>query len=163
MAAETFYENLQPSLLDRLTDNNPDVKVESGKRGFSAREIRNYVQRDLAWLLNSGYLEDVVDLSEHPYVAKSVLNFGIPDLTGRTVSNTDTQLLQRQLRKILLHYEPRIIAETLKINVTTTDQMSGNALSFEIDCNIWSDPVPEHLYLKSTIDLEAGRFCFDSQ
>jgi len=44
-------ERLQPSLLDRLTDNSPQATVESrDERVMSSRQLRKSVLRDLEWL-----------------------------------------------------------------------------------------------------------------
>jgi len=54
MAELAPRERLQPSLLDRLTDDEPDQEVESRERRvLSVRGLREGVLRDLAWLLNT--------------------------------------------------------------------------------------------------------------
>lgn len=157
MAELEQQERLQPSLLDRLTDDEPGNSKESrDKRVLSIRKLRDYIRRDLAWLLNTGNLSDVQDLSDYPLVAESVVNYGMPDLTGITVSNADEGALERHLRQVILRYEPRILRNSLRVSVTRSDEMSANALKFEIECDMWSEPVPERLYLKSEIDLETG-------
>ena len=47
----TGHELLLPCLLDRLTDDKPHIKVESGahSRGMTGRRYRNAVLRDLNW------------------------------------------------------------------------------------------------------------------
>lgn len=157
MAELTQQERLQPSLLDRLTDEEPDKKLESrDKRVLSVRRLRECIKRDLAWLLNTGNLADVQDLSAYPLVAESVLNYGMPDLTGITAVSTDVHAIERRLRQVILMYEPRILKNRLRVRVTTTDEMSRNALRFEIECDMWAEPVPERLYLKTEVDLETG-------
>jgi type VI secretion system protein ImpF len=81
----TPKERLQPSLLDRLADDEPDKRQESAdKRILSLQRLREGVRRDLTWLLNTPNLATVQDLENYPEVAGSTLNFGIPDLAGRT-------------------------------------------------------------------------------
>jgi type VI secretion system protein ImpF len=54
MAELTPQERLQPSLLDRLTDEEPDQLQESReKRVLSMSRLRDFVLRDLAWLFNA--------------------------------------------------------------------------------------------------------------
>jgi len=150
-------ERLQPSLLDRLRDDEPGKKQESrDKRILSVSKLRESLKRDLGWLMNSGNLSDVQDLSEYPLVEASVLNYGMPDLTGITASGADIEAIERRLRQTIQTYEPRIIKNSLRVNVATSDEMSPNALVFEIRCDMWSDPVPERLYLKTEVDLESG-------
>ena len=54
MAELAPRERLQPSLLDRLSDDEPDNAVEPRERRvLSLRTLREGVLRDLAWLLNT--------------------------------------------------------------------------------------------------------------
>src|SRR5262245_50130353 len=74
-------ERLKPSLLDRLSDDEPGEQREGPWQRFaSVKQLRESVVRDLGWLLNCVRLSSVQDLSAHPYAARSVLNFGLPDL-----------------------------------------------------------------------------------
>jgi type VI secretion system protein ImpF len=157
MAELTQQERLQPSLLDRLTDDEPKKQQESrDKRVLSPRKLRECVKRDLAWLLNTGNLEEVEDLSEYPLVAQSVLNYGLPELTGITLSSVDAGAIERSLRQAILDYEPRILRKSLQVRVIASEEMSHNAMVFEIECDVWAEPVPERLYLKTEVDLESG-------
>ena len=76
-------DRLQPALLDRLTDDEPDKKQEPREaRVLSKSRMRQSVLRDLAWLFNATRLEVVTDLTKVPNVRRSVLNFGMPALSG---------------------------------------------------------------------------------
>ena len=91
-------ERLQPSLLDRLRDDEPGKAQESrDKRILSMSKLRESLKRDLAWLLNTSNLSDVQDLSEYPLVETSVLNYGMPDLTGITASGVDVIVIERRI------------------------------------------------------------------
>src|SRR5690349_20585366 len=93
MAELTTQERLQPSLLDRLTDDEPGKLEESReKRVISVSRLRECVTRDISWLLNCVSLEANVELEEYPEVSRSVLNFGIPDLTGAALDRKSTRL-----------------------------------------------------------------------
>lgn len=160
MAELTQRERLQPSLLDRLTDTEPDKKKESrDKRVLSLRRLREGVIRDLAWLFNSANLASTEDLSEYPDVERSVLNYGLPDLAGKAVSGVDVAELERMLKQIIQDFEPRILANTLNIHVVADDSaMSANALSFDIEGEMWAQPTPLRLFLRTEVDLESGAF-----
>ena len=154
--AELFpKERLQPSLLDRLADDEPEKKEESrDKRILSFTKLRQSVMRDLEWLLNAGCLDTSQDLSDYPQVKKSVLNYGLSDLSGTTASNVDSTTLERMLRQTIVNFEPRILADSLKVKVTNRDK--HNNIIFEIEGELWSQPTPERLYLKTILDLELG-------
>ena len=62
MAELTPQERLQPSLLDRLRDDEPSTQVESrDKRILSMAALRESVMRDIGWLLNTEDLESSLD------------------------------------------------------------------------------------------------------
>ena len=158
MAERANPETLQPSLLDRLTDNAPTVKVEAADRSsINVRGLRKAVMRDLAWLLNTGNLGSVESLDEYDQVGTSVLNFGMPDLAGLMVSSTDTAALERLLRETITNFEPRISKGSLSVKLNVQrDAMNRNALTLDIEGDLWAYPSPQHLYLKTDLDFETG-------
>jgi type VI secretion system protein ImpF len=117
------------------------------------------VIRDLEWLLNSCDLASVQDLSNHPQTIDSVVNFGLPDLTGRHVSSLEVASLERDLRRAILRFEPRILRHSLKVRAMVDKaQVSHNAIRFDIEGELWGQPMPQQLYLKTEVDLETGAF-----
>lgn len=159
----TPKERLQPSLLDRLIDDAPEKKQESReKRVLSMRRIRQSVLRDLSWLLNTSSLEAVENLDAYPLVKASVLNFGIPDLAGTVIAGTDVSSLERSLKQAILDFEPRILRNTVKIQVYADDRsMNQNAMVFEIQGDLWAQPLPQKLYLKTVVDLDTHQVEID--
>lgn len=158
MAELTPQDRLQPALLDRLTDEEPESRVESReKRVISARRLRECVLRDLRWLLNTVPLGQTEDLSAYPQVRDSVLDYGMRDLAGVTLSGVDPSDLERMILEAIQRFEPRILPRTLRVRaVAPEDQEHRNALAFEIEGELWGQPLPTSLYLKSEIDLEDG-------
>lgn len=158
MAELSLQERLQPSLLDRLTDNEPDANVESrAQRVLSLNRLKRSVLRDLAWLLNSGNLAITEDLTAYEQVQNSVLNYGISDLAGKTVSASDVPALEREIRQAILDFEPRILANSLKVKVNLDrTKMSHKTMTFLIEGQLWAQPLPVNLYLSTDLDLETG-------
>jgi type VI secretion system protein ImpF len=157
MAELTPTERLQPSLLDRLTDEEPAHSQEGrNRRVMSIQRLRESVLRDVAWLLNTTNLVES-DLSErYPYVAQSVVNYGLPDLAGLTATAVDVAELESLVRQAVMDFEPRILRNTLEVKAHAGDEMNHNALVFEIRGELWAQPVPLELFLKTEIDLESG-------
>jgi type VI secretion system protein ImpF len=151
-------DRLQPSLLDRITDLNPSAKSEpSDQRYLSSRQLRAAIVRDLGWLLNTGRLDATMRLDAYPAVAKSVLNYGIPELSGSILSNINAAMLERSIRDSIIDFEPRILRHSLKVRVLIEDDAARrNALTFEIQAEAWGHPGPLHFLLKTEMDLEHG-------
>ena len=151
-------ERLQPSLLDRLTDDQPGKQQESREhRVLSLRKLRECVIRDLAWLMNCVNLGEIQDLEKYPYAARSVINYGMPDLTGHTISSVDIPTIEGMLRQAIWDFEPRMLKNTVRIIAQLNeDEMSQNTVTFVIEGELWAQPVPVQLYLKTELDLEDG-------
>ena len=147
-------------MLDRLTDLQPEKKRESSSRqALSQKQFKEAVIRDLGWLLNSVSMESVFDFSAYPEVKHSVLNYGLPDISGQTASSIDSGDLEKRLRSVIYEFEPRFIQNSLKINVRSDpDEMSQNSLVFEIEGVVFGQPMPFHVVLRSELDLECGQF-----
>ena len=123
----------------------------------SLKEIRDCVKRDLDWLLNASQYSPQADLEDYPDVACSVLNYGMPDLTGKTVTGFDPRYMERLLKQVILNFEPRIIRHTLTVRVIADKTLfDHNALVFEIEGDLWAEPQPLHLLLRTEFELEDG-------
>lgn len=159
MAESEVRDRLQPALLDRLTDEAPDQRKEADdRRVMSKSQLRRAVLRDLSWLFNatqprSGWAEEL------PMLAGSVLNFGLPPMSGQRVSKLDVTLLERAIKRAILDFEPRILPETLNVHAMETESVLDmhNMIDFEIRGHLWAQPVPLEILLRTKLDLEAGQ------
>lgn len=160
MAKWTLPDKLQPSLLDRLTDRQPDRTKESpAQRVLSQQQIKEAVIRDIGWLLNTVSLDTVYDLSAFPEARRSVINYGLPDISGRTASSIDVDKLEKELQRVIYEFEPRVIPNSLKIKIhSQPDEMNHNSLVFEIQGVVFGQPMPFQVMLQSELDLESGDF-----
>ncbi len=159
MAELTPSERLQPCLLDRLTDDEPHKKQESrNQRVMSSQRYRQAVLRDLAWLLNTYANAEQDGLDEFEEVPSSVLNYGMQNAAGLTASSLSVDEMRYRLTEALRRFEPRIIPNTIAIIITADEQeMSNRSIRFEIRGNLWNQPIPESLYIKTELDLETGK------
>ncbi len=157
MAELTPKERLQPALLDRLTDSEPRKQQEPREnRVLSLKRLREAVLRDLAWLFNANNLASVQGLEYYPLVSHSVLNYGIPDMAGRTVSTLEITELERALRQAVCDFEPRILRHTVKVTALPREEISHNTIAFEISGELWAQPAPLPVILRTELDLEDG-------
>lgn len=150
-------ERLQPSLLDRLTDMAPDKKTETGRDWIiDITRLREIIQRDLRWLLNTSNMEAAHDLSAFPHVANSVLNYGISDVAGSVATATRAVDIRQAIRRTIEAFEPRLLPETLEIEMRQDKVGSGAVISFDIRAELWAEPVPMDLYLRTALDITTG-------
>ena len=160
MAASRAQDRLQPALLDRLCDDNPASLQEAPEaRVINRNRLRDMVLRDLAWLFNATSPGDEVDWSRAPYAQRSVINYGLPALSGLSTSGIDMLQLQSRVKQAILDHEPRILPGTLSVEVVVSNAQLDhhNLIGFRIAGQLWAQPVPLELLLRTDIDLETGR------
>jgi type VI secretion system protein ImpF len=165
MAELTPRERLQPSLLDRLTDDEPHQTVESREqRILSLARLRECVIRDLTWLLNAENMASRQQISDCPEAMRSVINYGIPALAGATSTGRDMQVLERQIVEAIHTFEPRLIRDSVSVrSIVSESEMSHNTMRFEIEADMWAQPLPLHLYMQTEVDLDTGTFTLAHQ
>src|SRR5215469_6216534 len=152
----TPLDRLQPCLLDRLTDDEPGKREESrNQRIISLQRYKAGVLRDLEWLFNSiGHFPDERagegTLADYEEAFRSVINFGIRQLYGRLAP--DVEEIEKQLTDALIVFEPRINRRTLRVKVA----LDRNILSIEVIGELWVNPLPEKLFVKTELDLESS-------
>ena len=155
MAELAPRERLQPSLLDRLTDDEPEKTVEPRERRvLSLRTLREGVLRDLAWLLNTTNLFSIVSSEKLPHLTNSVLNYGVPDITGVSAAGLNLTALERGIRQAIWDFEPRLIRASVKVKALVGNSLDSNKMMFSIEADMWAQPYPERLYLKTELDLD---------
>lgn len=156
--AEANRDRINPSLLDRLTDEAPG---ESSQRGVAVTlsELRRSVLRDLNWLFNTSQLLKAEEAESWPLVRRSVLNYGLPALSGVAASGLDMRKLERALRQAILDFEPRILPDSVSVKALVDGQAREhhNVISLHIEALLWAQPVPIELLLRSQFDLETGQ------
>jgi type VI secretion system protein ImpF len=168
VAGLTSQERLQPSLLDRLTDADTVSSRETIEaRVLTKNQLRAAVLRDLSWLFNTARLEpdpasadidSVAMWREAPQARNSVLNFGIPALSGTTMSSLQFGNLEHAIRQAIVQFEPRIDPKTLAVEVNRGSgfNFTHNSLRLVIRGHMWNQPVPLELLLSADVDVETG-------
>ena len=153
-------DRLQPALLDRLSDDEPEKRQETLEHSVVSKgRLKRTVLRDLGWLLNTTCHDTHGELVNHPEARRSVINFGIPVLSGKNFSGVDWRELERSIHEAILVFEPRILPDTLQVMaILPTDPLGHhNMLQFELRGELWSMPIPIELLIRSELDLETGQ------
>lgn len=159
MAELTPQERLQPALLDRLVDEAPHEKRESPADRLLGKEgLRAAVLRDLAWLFNCSRPGADAGLADYVEAQRSVLNFGLPSMSGETASTLDLTGIERSIMHAILDFEPRIMPSTLQVRALAQDSMldQHNIVRIEIRGDLWAQPMPLELCLRTDVNLETG-------
>ncbi len=166
MAELKSQERLQPSLLDRLIDDDPTMAHETDdKRTLTKQALRQAVLRDLSWLLNATGHGSPMDEKLFPNAYRSVLNFGVPTMSGQFASSMQRASMEQTLRQAIVNFEPRILPRTLEVEVVLDGYAmdSHNQAGLTIRGMLWAQPVPLEFLMRSRIDLEEGRFLVEEK
>lgn len=168
MAGLTSQERLQPSLLDRLTDLDPASSREPLEdKVLNKQQLRAAVLRDLSFLFNTTRLEpdplrgdprEVAMWKDAPHARNSMLNYGIPALSGITLSRHQFAALEHAFKLAIIQFETRIDPTTLAVEVNREAGFNfrNNSLRLVIRGHMWNQPVPLELLLSAEVDVETG-------
>jgi type VI secretion system protein ImpF len=152
--------HLMPTLLDRLRDDAPQRETEAlGEFAVTRAQMRDILQRDLAFLLNTTSIEDQIDRVRYPEAAASTVNFGVPPLAGQYLASRKWADLEQVIRRAIREFEPRLMPDTLAVMPLLKEDAENNynVLTFEVRGMIHMNPYPLEFLVQSSIDLETSR------
>jgi len=159
MGELTPQDRLQPALLDRLIDHEPERSEEARAARFVTKTgLREAVLRDLGWLFNCVRPGAAAGLAGYEHACHSVLNFGLPALSGGTAAALDLLAVERHIRQAIVDFEPRILPASLQVEALAPEALLDrhNVVSIRIRGQLWAQPVPLALLLRTDVDLETG-------
>jgi type VI secretion system protein ImpF len=155
MPRTELERHVQPSLLDRLTDETPDAAGDpSTTREDSVRRFRAAVQRDVERLLNSRRTT-VPAGSGRPLLAVSVHQYGLPDLFAIAPGTPEGQeTLTREVRETIARFEPRLA--NVVVRLVENDQRTAPQVRFVVEGTLRMDPSPELVVFDTVVELSSG-------
>lgn len=157
MAEPGDLERLQPSLLDRLTDDNPgEIKESARDMVIDMRRLREIVMRDLGWLLNTVNQELDIPEKSYPYASQSTLNYGITDVSGKRAIDARPHELERLIHKAIEAFEPRIIKGSLRVDLSAGEIGTQSRIVFNVQADLWAEPVPMEVFMRTELDIATG-------
>lgn len=166
---------LTPSLFDKLTlddrvtsildeDNEEPLvggatqlrlKPVSQIERYNEAAMRNSVRRELNWLLNTVNLAAVQDLTPYPHVQTSVLNYGLPDLTGRVSTIGAVASRAKDIEQAIRNFEPRLDKDRLTVEASSEIGVD-NAIGFVIRGDIVSAVRAMPVKYFANVEVETG-------
>jgi type VI secretion system protein ImpF len=157
---------LKPSVLDKLIAPLGRVKGDGSRDvlpchiaavdNFGERDLKAVVIRDIAWIINDISFGTAVSLDAYPEIASSVLNQGVPDLTSLRVARASLESRARDLTAALRAFEPRLVAESVKVAFDSHEIDNENKVRFTIQGELKGAIDERHVELKTSIALDSG-------
>ncbi len=150
MARPRLETLVKQSLLDRLTA----TQAWPATRGASVRMYREGLRRDVEWLLNTrrpptGLFED------YPSAAKSVVNYGLPDLTHMSSRRENAETLILAIVNTLRLFEPRIHNPEVTLAPSETN---ARALRFQVRGTLRLETGEEGVVFDTRLEIASGEY-----
>ena len=133
------------------------VRTKQKREGVDEGELRRHLNVDLNALMNTVRLDAVIDLDNHPYVAKSILNYGFRDMSSLIRSEKTDNMIAASIRQSLIDHEPRLIADSIEITIVPQDESLAQKVAFEISAELVAEPADIPLDFVAEVDLGAGK------
>jgi len=141
-------------LFDRLVDRDPWVRREVGRpqRTLDRRGLRESVRLELERLFNTRCPLPAHRLADR---ARSVIDYGIPELTGFSARNVeDRDRLAELFRRAVEAFEPRLEDVRVRLEPVPGDDLS---LAGFIEGILRTDDVPEPVSFIVAADTRRGK------
>ena len=102
--------SFRPSILDRLLDDAPHISSEPAhEMHLDLPRYKQAVARDLEALLNSRRVDFDERIEAHPQARKSIMTYGITDLSSLSLLDPGAQAyLRGQIKTAIERHEPRL-------------------------------------------------------
>ncbi|OWY37117.1 type VI secretion protein [Xenophilus sp. AP218F] len=145
---------IQPSVLDRLLDDEPDNPHSPDGTLYELAQFKRSLARDMEALLNTRLTPPTELFDACPAASDSMLRFGIPDLSGISLLNPDDrELLRDQLRRAIEVHEPRL--SRVRVNLDAPREMERH-LRFRVDAVLKVHPHRPPVTFDATLQLSSN-------
>lgn len=155
MAKREIERTVQPSVIDRLTDEEPRTPADSRMSyAESLHQFKLSVQRDLEWLLNSRRTPNPAP-EAFEELRSSVYHYGIVDVTSLGDSHPSRERLLTQVEEALAVFEPRLTNVRVSI-VEQEGEAHRRELRFVVEGTLRLDPTPEQVAFDTVLHFSTG-------
>lgn len=150
-------ELLQPSLLDRLIDLDPDLGHDPAMPAAAhPAALREALRRDLEMLLNTRCRAETLP-GGLPAVGDSLLCFGVGDFfSAPLVTPRQRQAFAADLQRRIALFEPRL--ENLSVTLQEDAAPERRSLHLRISAEYRARPGLPPILFESRVDPVGGRF-----
>jgi len=140
-----------PDVISEMTVHYPVPEIKR----FGEAALRATVKRDLAWLLNTTQFGARGELEGYPQVQTSVLNYGVPDLAGRSLHSRTILDRAREIRNAIRVLETRLEPESLVVEPLASKD-KPNAVVFLIHAEISSTLRPVPVQFRTELEADTA-------
>jgi len=149
-----------------------DLRDSGGERVIASRRVtsrapitesglRREVAIDVANLLNTTNLDAAESLADFDAVRRSILNYGFPDLTGRSIEEHGIGEIPREIGRALSDFEPRLARGSVRVRRDDAAKAEDLKLRFVVNAELRTDPVAASIEFAAEVELDSGKIRID--
>jgi len=126
------------------------------RRGADEVLLRRDLATDLLSLVNTIDLNSALDISDLDYVKRSIVNYGLPDLTALTSLDGGVEEIGEHFKDALLAHEPRLRPESINVERNTEVEDETHRVSFSVSAEMAASPLDLPTEFVAEIDAADG-------
>lgn len=145
-----------------------DLRDDTGERVIASRRVsarswvnesalRRDLAEDLSRLLNTVNLASAEDVSDFSFVARSIVNYGLVDITAYSLDENAVNDITHELRRSLVDYEPRLIPSSIEVTRDMSVDSAAHQIRFAVNAEMHATPVDIPVEFVAELELESGK------
>jgi type VI secretion system protein ImpF len=166
--APPFMHAFRQAFEEKDARKELDLRDQSGERVIASRRnsarlpvnettLRRELAEDLNALLNTIRLSSAEDISAFPYAARSILNYGLTDITSHSVEESAVEDIIAELRRVLAEYEPRLVGPSIVVERDASVESSTMKVRFTVQAEMHATPVDVPVEFVAELELDSGK------
>ncbi len=157
-AAHLAHDAKVGSVQSKTAQDAADTRSRVQQRPpISEATMRAEVVRDLEALMNSIAFESTQPLKDFPAVAKSILNYGFPDVTHRSIDELGAVDLGQDIERVLKAYEPRLARSTIEVVRDTSVDPADLKIRYLVRGELRSQPLNIPVEFVADVEVTSGK------
>ena len=138
-------------------DNGLSAAIEMRRRGLTEAEFRQTVIDSLTAIVNTVDLLSSEDIRDLEYVSRSILNYGIYDLTHLTSEDAGLSVIEQNITAALVNFEPRIRKDSVQVTREMVFNDVNQTLRLSIFAELSCKPMEIPVEFVAEVDMSVGK------
>ena len=166
--APPFMHAFRQAFEEKDSRKDLDVRDAAGERVIASRRnsacfpiseatLRRELAEDLTALLNTVKLGSAEQIAAFPFVGRSILNYGITDITSHSVEENAVEEITDELRRVLAEYEPRLIPASIEVKRDPSADSSMLKIRFMVHAEMHATPVDIPVDFIAELELDSAK------
>jgi len=131
----------------------PEVR----RRGLNESQLRQFVVDDLVSVIGTIDMQSCSDLSGLEYASRSIINYGIREITHLTSEDADLEDVERNILVAIRSFEPRISKDSIVVERKASFNEVEQRLLLSIYAEISNTPMNIPVDFVAEVDFGSGK------